>query len=192
MAGKRYIENTIFLISGKWYTPIVEGLLANPYNMTEKKIYTKQFDEWNEDKKILDRDEIEVFPKEREIWNIKLWVNIGSEADGKRGFYRPALVIARFGSMYLVVPMTSRWKKDSQYYYSLESVAFHDGIGTPLISSLLLSHIRTIDKRRFYKHKWTISTLEFENIQKILQNRYFGESWVISSTEVEWGARGHL
>ena len=50
----------------------MEDLVANPYNMTEKKIYTKHFDEWNEDKKILHRDEIEVFPKEREIWNIKL------------------------------------------------------------------------------------------------------------------------
>lgn len=153
--------------------------------MSEQKSYTKNFDQWNEDKKILHREDIILFPKEREIWNIKLGVNIGSEADGKRGFYRPALVLARIGSMYLIVPMTTKGKSDSPYYHTLSSVSFHDGLGQSVVSSLLLSHIRTIDKRRFYKHKGTISQEEFTEVQKILQNTYFGGSSIISSTEVE-------
>ncbi len=157
-----------------------------------KPSYQKEFDLWNEDKKILHREEIVLYPKEREIWNIKLWVNIGSEADGKRGFYRPALVVARIWSMYLIVPMTSKWKKDSPYYLELSSVSFTDGQGHTLTSSLLLSHIRTIDKRRFYKHKGTLSQEEFTRVQKILWDIYFRGSDIISSTEVEWGARRHL
>ena len=158
--------------------------------MTKK--YQKEFDLWNDDKKILHREDIILYPKEREIWNIKLWVNIGSEADGKRGFYRPALVLAKVWAMYLVVPMTTKGKIDSPYYLWLSSVQFDDGHGQPLISSLLLSHIRTIDKRRFFKHKGTISRDEFGKVQKILWEMYFRGWDIVSPAEAEWGARRHL
>lgn len=71
-------------------------------------MYSKNFDLWNEEKKSLHEESSILYPKEREIWNLKLGVNIGSEADGKRGFYRPVLILKKFGSMYLVVPMTSK------------------------------------------------------------------------------------
>jgi mRNA-degrading endonuclease toxin of MazEF toxin-antitoxin module len=84
--------------------------------------------------------------------------------------------------MYLVVPMTTKGKGKSPFYHFLTSVHFHDGKGIPVISSLMLSHLRTIDKKRFYKHKGTASKNEFGTIQKILQKQCFGESEVFSST----------
>lgn len=136
-------------------------------------MYKKDFDTWNEDKKKTHEDTPIMYPKQREIWNAKLWVNIWSEADGKRGFYRPVLVLQKVGSMYLVVPMTSQWKENSPFYYKLENVDFQNNLWEKISSSLMLSHIRTIDIRRFFKHKATLPKEEFFIVQKILQEMYF-------------------
>jgi mRNA-degrading endonuclease toxin of MazEF toxin-antitoxin module len=145
-------------------------------------MYTKYFDEWNIEKQSLNQENPKLYPKEREIWNLKLGINIWSEADGKRGFYRPVLILKKIGSMYLVVPMTSKWKLDSPYYYTLSSIQFHDGKWQPITSSLMVSHIRTVDVRRFYKHKATLPLAEFENIQKLLQKTYFERNELFPSS----------
>ena len=145
-------------------------------------MYTKSFNEWNLEKQSIHNESPILYPKEREIWNLKLGVNIGSEADGKRGFYRPVLILKKIGSMYLVVPMTSKWKADSPYYYTLTSLQFHDGKWQPITSSLMLSHIRTVDVRRFYKHKSTLPKEEFSTIQKLLQKVYFERSELFPSS----------
>ncbi len=145
-------------------------------------MYQKNFDDWNQDKKTLDAWWKSLYPKEREIWNLKLGVNIWSEADGKRGFYRPVLVLKKIGSMYLVVPLTSKWKINSPYYYSLKTLNFHDSFWNQINSSIMISHIRTVDVRRFYKNKSTLPKSEFIVIQKILQKIYFERNeWFPSS-----------
>ncbi|MDK2948964.1 MAG: hypothetical protein PWQ56_129 [Patescibacteria group bacterium] len=44
----------------------------------------KSFDEWNEDKKKLNKLNSKFFLHEREVWWCSLGVNIGYEADGKK------------------------------------------------------------------------------------------------------------
>jgi hypothetical protein len=39
-------------------------------------MYTKHFDEWNIEKQSLDQENPKLYPKEREIWNLKLGINI--------------------------------------------------------------------------------------------------------------------
>ena len=54
------------------------------------------FDEWNEEKKQIHTKEKENFyVNEREIWYVKLGINIGSESNGKKDFRRPVLVIKK-------------------------------------------------------------------------------------------------
>jgi len=81
----------------------------------------EKFDEWNKEKKKIQTkiDEEKLLPEEekkkkriyineREIWYTTLGQNIGNESNGKKLFLRPVLVIKKIGSMFFVVPMTTK------------------------------------------------------------------------------------
>ena len=132
-------------------------------------MYKKNFDEWNNIKKKIDKTNRKLYPKPREVWNLKLWVNVWSESDGKRWFMRPVLIIQKLWSLYLCFPLTSKWKIWSKFYYRLTSVWFLDANGAKINSSVMLSHLRVFDKKRFFKRKWIIDKIEYSNIKKIIQ-----------------------
>ncbi|HMT01332.1 MAG TPA: type II toxin-antitoxin system PemK/MazF family toxin [Candidatus Absconditabacterales bacterium] len=132
-------------------------------------VYTKKFDDWNNEKKRIDEIKLSFFPKSREIRYCKLGVNIGFEADGKGEFSRPVLVIQKIGSLFFCIPMTTK-HKDNCYHYKLLSISFDRGD-----SSLMLSQGRIIDHRRFQENIGKISKLEFLDIKKLLKEMYLPE-----------------
>ncbi len=84
------------------------------------------FDEWNTEKQILHNVPLseEIFINPRDVWYIKMWMNIGNEQNGKGEFLRPALVIRRIWNMYF-------WKIEPDEFYrikkSLKKIYFWGG-----------------------------------------------------------------
>ncbi len=107
----------------------------------------KEYNEWNKKKKTLnERENIDtIFFREKEVWWTALGVNIGFEQDGKGAeFRRPVLILKKFNKyVVLVVPLTTKIKKDNKYYMSCSMV--HDNIPRMAI----VSQVRLIDTRRF-------------------------------------------
>lgn len=121
----------------------------------------------NEEKRILHtRHDVDWFyVQPREIWYVKLGVNIWFEQNGKREFQRPVLVVQRIWILFFVIPLSTK-EKLNKYYYKLQSVDF----GKP--SMAILSQVRIIDKRRFVNVIGCISTYEPQIIKKLLKDTY--------------------
>jgi mRNA interferase MazF len=128
------------------------------------------FDEWNEEKKNIHTKDLENFyVNEREIWYIKLGINIGSESNGKKDFRRPVLVLKKVWSMFLVAPMTTKWK-ESKFYHTVNAAHYTNAHHAPDISRIQLSQVRVIDKKRFIHLLWEVSIDDFEHIKKKIQD----------------------
>ncbi len=104
-------------------------------------IYGKDFDRWNEAKKIIHTNENLPLFSEREVWWCVLGLNVGSEEDGKgRQYLRPVLIIRKFNkNIFYGIPITSN-KKEGIFYAPIDSGDVH--------GSVILSQMRLIDARR--------------------------------------------
>ena len=129
----------------------------------------KQFDQRNEQKKEIDASchEDSFYVKERQIWNVKLWVNVGCEENGKWWFMRPVLVVKKIWTLYFCIPLTSKIKKETYWYYKIS----HE-VQNWKVSTLLLTQWKVIDKKRFFKHIGYIQKDEFILIKNLLQKLY--------------------
>lgn len=81
----------------------------------------KNFNEWNEKKKLINSfDKVSVF-KIGQIWWAQIGLNVATEIDGKgTDFLRPVIIIQKlFGDACLVIPLTSS-EKIGDYYISFE------------------------------------------------------------------------
>ena len=163
----------------------------------------EKFDEWNEEKKKIQTkiDEEKLLPEEekkkkriyineREIWYTTLGQNIGNESNGKKLFLRPVLVIKKIGSMFFVVPMTTKWK-DNIYHHEVWNVVYDSEYeNVPDVSRVQLSQARVIDKWRFSHHIGTISLDDFVSIKQKLKALLL---WVSDDYPAEAGdPEGHL
>lgn len=127
-------------------------------------MYFKRFNSRSVEKeKINNRtDEKDFFVNQKEIRYAKLWVNIGNETDGKKSFERPVLILAKVWSLFRVLPMTTKGKITSNFYHKIISHNFGKS------SFVILSQIRTIDKKRLLYPIWSIHDSEFQTIKKSL------------------------
>ena len=117
-------------------------------------MYKKDFDKWNDIKKITNQRPKSTFFKERDVWWCSLGVNIGSEEDGKNSqFERPVLVIRKFNNnMAWVLPMSSK-QKANRFNILLNN------------RSIILSQLRTISTKRFSRYVDRITTYELAIIR---------------------------
>jgi mRNA-degrading endonuclease toxin of MazEF toxin-antitoxin module len=76
------------------------------------------------------------------------------------------LVLKKVWALFFVATMTTKWK-DNKFYYNLDKSYFNKD------SSVSLSQVKIIDKKRFFEQIWTISGEDFKNIKKELQNILF-------------------
>ena len=117
----------------------------------------KDFDKWNNKKKIIDQKEIsnQMFFNEREIWWGSLGVNIGYEQDGKNDdFERPLLIIKKFNrSIVWIAPLTTI-AKDNEFHFKLKKSD----------SSVILSQIRLVSTKRFLRLIEKINVNEFQEL----------------------------
>jgi len=122
----------------------------------------KDFDNWNINKKILDKKVENILPKKKEIWWIFVGLNIGVEEDGKNeNFERPVLVIKVFNRQcFLGIPTTSTDKTGKKYYFPIkykQNKYF-----------LVLSQIRLFSTKRLSRKIFNIGSKDFLNIKKEL------------------------
>ena len=114
----------------------------------------KDFDKWNNLKKIIHNNEKNIFFHEREIWVCSIGLNVGYEQDGKNDeFIRPVIILSKFNNdIFCGVPLTSK-EKNFPFYFSFK---FKDGISTAIVSQL-----KTFDKRRLVRKLGMIAEPDF-------------------------------
>lgn len=133
--------------------------------MIEKQDYEQR----NKEKQWLNSKNNEKFyVNTREIWYCKLWINVWFEQNGKTEFRRPVLVLKKVWTMFLICPLTTKIKNTDRHHTLPE-------YATPKVSSLILSQIRVIDKKRFMDKVGEVKKQDFIRIQKIFQKLYFWE-----------------
>ncbi len=131
--------------------------------------HIKNFNNWGIEKEKINNEYLYNFsPRPREIIFTKWGINIGFESDGKKNFLRPVLVLKKIGSLYWVVPLTSKLK-ENMFHYRLQSVSF-DAVENSMI---MLSQARVIDEKRFIRKIGEVSWKEYKEIQKKIKNLYF-------------------
>jgi len=114
----------------------------------------KNFDSWNEAKKIVNLGK-SVFCEKGEIWMASLGLNIGREQDGKnQNFDRPVLVLRSFGETSLVLPMTSK-PKTGNLFLKLKKRE----------NWVILCQAKTVDNRRLRRRVQIIDHAELKEIQ---------------------------
>lgn len=98
-----------------------------------------------------------LFYQERDVWWANFGQNVGDETNGKGDkFMRPVVVIRKFNkSICLVVPLSSVLK-ENPFYYPIE---FNNRK-----NSVLISHLRTVDTRRFVKKMARLTPQDFKKI----------------------------
>ena len=119
----------------------------------------KDFDNWNQEKKSTnDRDTLDLYFYEGEVWWMSLGINIGFEEDGKsQQFTRPVLVLKKFSqNVFIGVPLSTSGKT-GKYYFNF---AFAESQSTAL-----LSQIRLFDSKRMVKKMGQIEKGVLEEIR---------------------------
>ncbi len=119
---------------------------------------SKDFDEWNEIKKITDNTNSSIKIREGEIRWCRFGLSIGKEIFGKgESFRRPALILKKFsGDVFLGLPLTTK-EHDGDWYFKIE----HEKI--PRFA--ILNQGRILDKRRLEEKLFEISEDEVENVK---------------------------
>jgi mRNA interferase MazF len=120
----------------------------------------KNFDEWNEEKKLINARSKVPFYHEREIWWCALGVNVGSEQDGSLEEYRrPILILKGFGrDTCLVIPLTTSHRS--------HPLRVPIGLVGEKEARALISQIRVIDTKRLVHKIEMLNKEVFVEIQK--------------------------
>jgi mRNA interferase MazF len=127
-------------------------------------MYFKQFDTWNNTKKLIEDETRTINIREGEIRWVSFGVNVGSEIDGKGvSFTRPALVVHVIGSrLALVVPLSTKLKKLPGYLPFMfkgqeVSMCFHQ--------------LRVVSQKRIYSRMGKVSESKLDEYKAVL--KYF-------------------
>lgn len=122
----------------------------------------KDFNRWNEVKKLTNIREVVVEAHERELWWVSLGLNIGVEIDGKNEKYeRPVIVIKKFNNeMLWVLPTTAQIK--SRKFHELFTFNQEEYF-------VALTQIRTISTKRLLRKSGMISKEDFSRVIKRLK-----------------------
>ncbi len=122
----------------------------------------KEFEKWNKQKNILDKNSFRLFFHEREVWFVSLGANIGFEQDGKgEEFLRPVIIVKKFNNdVFWGIPTTKR-SKTGEYYFSF---SYKDGC----FSMAILSQLRLIDAKRLKYKIGTVKEIDFLNIKRLI------------------------
>ena len=128
----------------------------------------KDFDIWNEEKKIINirEDTSQIFFKEQEIWWSYLGLNVGYEQDGKgEGFLRPILVLKKFNKdTFVILPLTTKtYKRD--YLMHCPSL---DG----MFRQANISQLKTLDIKRLHERITFVPQESFMEIRKAVRNLF--------------------
>ena len=124
----------------------------------------KDFDSWNQKKKIIDKRNGTKFYHSRDIWWCALGVNVGFEQDGKNeNFLRPVLIIKGLSQeTCLIAPLTAS-KLNQRYRISIGAINGKE-------AKVVLSQIRVVDVKRLMEKILRLDEINFETIKKSLRD----------------------
>ena len=130
----------------------------------------KNFDEWNEVKKEVDKKEKILKFNQRDIFFINLGQNVGYEQNGAgEKFLRPVLILKKFNKRFFLGVLLSSKSKNNQFYYKIGEDSF-----------AILSQVRTFDAKRLSYFVKRLNENKFfevvEKISKLLPKRESGLS----------------
>lgn len=131
------------------------------------------FDSWNNEKKQI---QIKSLPKnfyinKREVWFVKMGINLGFEENGKDQFLRPVLVLKKVGNLFFTVALTSKGKENN-FYHKFDHIELHNPKYQDS-SYAILSQVKVMDKKRFFENIGTVPQDEFEMIKQKLRTLLF-------------------
>ena len=117
----------------------------------------KDFDKWNELKKVLNKKQNIPFANKREIWWCSVGINVGTEEDGKNElFERPIIILRVLNKNTLrIAPLTSKEKSDNHHF----PISYLNRKG-----SVILSQIKTISSRRLSRKLTRLDKKQFEEL----------------------------
>jgi mRNA interferase MazF len=121
--------------------------------------YRKEFDKWNDKKKLRDESTIpyDFYFHERDVWWCAVGVNVGAEVDGKHDdFERPILVVKKFNrDMFWGIPLTKKAKDHPAF------VLLHHERGPSYANT---SQLRTWSTKRLLRRIGMVSHDEFQAV----------------------------
>ena len=121
-------------------------------------IMEKDFDGWNEVKKMMHAKPDDFGVHERELWWVSLGVNVGVETDGKHEtFERPVLVVKTFNRQMVWAVTTTTKAGDAKFYYRF----LHNG----KTYTAMLTQIKTMSTKRFIRKIGVMESDEFEKVR---------------------------
>ncbi|MCK5022049.1 MAG: type II toxin-antitoxin system PemK/MazF family toxin [Candidatus Pacebacteria bacterium] len=124
-----------------------------------KQEHEKDFDKWNQLKKIIEEKDKNIFYKERDIFYVQLGKNIGYEQNGKNtDFARPVIILKKFNNdIFLCIPLTTK-PKNNQFHFRF--------IFNNKENGAILSQIRLLDAKRLVNKKGVISNPDFKGLKR--------------------------
>lgn len=130
----------------------------------------KDFDQWNQFKKLLHKENKSIFAWPREIWWCALGLNLGAETDGKNNrFERPVIIMRVYNKeTMLVLPITTKERPDTFHYKILIKMS-SDERGYLEIQKtgwVKLTQARVISNKRLLRKIDTASGQEFNLIRQ--------------------------
>ena len=126
----------------------------------------KDFDKWNENKKLIHKNGVDKLYHAREVWWCSLGVNVGFEQDGSGAEYqRPVLVLKGFSKhVCIVIPLTTSTKKNP----------YHMPVG--LVDSrnafAIISQVRLVDTKRLVNKVGVVEIALFDKIRKAVKDLF--------------------
>mgnify|MGYP001587364781 CR=1 FL=1 len=133
----------------------------------------KDFDKWNNQKKVFEKEERKFFAHPREIWWCSLGVNLGAEIDGKNdSFERPVLVLSVYNKETMfVLPITSKEKNDEFHYRIFVKIKnIKTGEYEKKPAWVKLTQSRGISNKRLLRKVDLISIDNFNKIMEVFKN----------------------
>jgi len=123
----------------------------------------KDFDKWNNQKRVIHNLGENKFYHPRDIWWCRIGLNVGFEQDGKDiDFERPVLVLKALGKICLIAPLTTSPQKH-EYRIPVGSIEGKKAV-------VILSQIKVVDTKRFSEKIGVLNKEIFSNIQKHIRN----------------------
>ena len=126
----------------------------------------KDFDKWNDNKKLIHHEGESKLYHDREVWWCSLGVNVGYEQDGTGlSDERPVLILRGFSKdVCLTIPLTTSIKKNP-YHVALGEIDGREAFA-------IISQIRLVDTKRLINKIGFIDQKLFEIIRKAIKDLF--------------------
>lgn len=122
----------------------------------------KDFDKWNEQKKLLEKTEQKLLFKQGEVWWCSVGVNIADEACGKGDIFgRPVLVLKKLSRKNCIgIPLSTK-RKTGTWFIDVS-------VRGETVSALLYQ-IRMFSSHRFQRRLTTLDIADLDRVKEKLE-----------------------